>query len=1651
MASPRSFHSKWAVPLAGCLFAASGLAARILTESTIPDGISQGCADALLTDIACSNVIKVLQPGFYYSQTNLQSICDDVCASALASYHNAVVSNCASDSWTTAGGVDEPVAMITELMRYSYNLSCLTHEGRFCNNVAAAYAAAADPDGTLPAGGDFGDHDTSDPCDLCLVKNLQFQAESPYYDGLRLQSQSIYESKTASCGVSNMPLTTKTASLITTTLTVPSSTPTCTGTVYSIQPGDDCHKISLAQGIGTEWLLLDNDLFASCHNFPTQGELCLINTCTVYTVLETDTCAAIAKMHSITESQLRAWNPSINAGCQNLEKLIGDQLCISKPGKPYIPPGSTTLAPSIPTTAAPQPTNVASGTNTYCGRYYQAQLGDYCNLLVMKFSISLADFRFLNPAINENCTNLYAEESYCVQAVGDINTYSGKPGYTTHVLTRTGSLEDSATTFPPVVWSSPTPTTTQIPLASGTRKDCYSYLVGDDWQTDLSGTDLGSNCNLIASVWDVTLEDLRVWNPSLGDTSDPSCAFASGVRYCAKYYYGFKTYEEEPGVNPDLPVRDGMAEDCTLAVYVNPSGGQTCQEILDSWELTIAQFYEWNPSVGSDCSGMWAGYQYCVRTEDYVEPTPTTASTTISATATTSPTAPGPTQDGQPSDCDKWHLVQSGDDCSVIYDTYGITQDEFLEWNPAVSEDCLTGFWASYAYCVGVASSNTTPTTTSAESTSTVSTSAAPTDTGPVAAPEPNQAGNAIASCNEYGQAQEGDWCSLFADSLPHRKMEPQGDVFDLTIEGSDQNLPEPLPSTIRVDSTQDSLERFDSVFHGNSHRQSIKDIIYQVVLPPVTTKRLKKLQSSREAATNNVVFTQAIFNLFNRLSKWEGNQVALTLKAGSPSDDAKVLDALDTKHGGSPPIWDYRNVWKFLMINETMLPSGVLPQVGCISKLELSDVRREIHPQSAGIIAAASPKARDMTWGFLLPGRRLPGLRKEIRSMLAHVLAKTPFPAVETWEITLGDTSPLNENFELESYCEKGEDDDLSLAVRRLLSLPTLTNLKLTGSWILSPVAFLAPTTTTFSSSLTNLRLELAVTTPTGGWISTGDSTNPDEDLDPEYYDSEASRASFNSEHSDHSDFMQHGDWEMADGNLPAAWFRYTPDPSTFNPLFLSLVHMFDDEWRMDDEMRAALRSTHPDGVGIFICIRSEIIEMTGQSGKAVEGSCGLSILSSIAAVLLGTVCQVRAKSAVGDRVLVVLEDANEKQLYSQFWQDLESRDFLLSFESPKNDQLSLFRHGELAYDHLILTPPKSKGYGPALTPKLLVDYTNAGGNVLLGLSSTASTPSAISSLLLELDISLPADRTSVVVDHFHFDTSSAPDKHDVLLLPRPQPLRQDVINFFGGDGVLALPNTVGQSLGNASPLLAPILKAPATAYTHNPKDEGDSVEIEDIFATGSQLSLISALQARNNARFVVLGSLEMLQDKWFDASVQAPGGKASKTVNREFAQQLTEWVFKEVGVLKVVGVQHQLVEEASRSPAGNTTDLGFVNPPIYRIKNDVTFSITLSLYSHTHYLPFNPPPGDEIQLEFSMLSPFHRLPLVDYNRPFLTNIEEKRQVTVRHFAHDEWPRSFVITGAWPWVTGLWSVIGGFLVLTVVWLYCDPQPIDRKRAELAK
>ncbi|KAL0937468.1 dolichyl-diphosphooligosaccharide-protein glycosyltransferase 48kD subunit [Colletotrichum truncatum] len=447
----------------------------------------------------------------------------------------------------------------------------------------------------------------------------------------------------------------------------------------------------------------------------------------------------------------------------------------------------------------------------------------------------------------------------------------------------------------------------------------------------------------------------------------------------------------------------------------------------------------------------------------------------------------------------------------------------------------------------------------------------------------------------------------------------------------------------------------------------------------------------------------------------------------------------------------------------------------------------------------------------------------------------------------------------------------------------------------------------------------------------------------------------------------------------------------------------------------------------------------------------------SLISLCLLFLAAAVHAVSVTGGRLLAILDDVAEKEDYSKFLGDLESRGYTISYESPKSESLQLFKLGERVYDHVLLFPSKIKGLGPNLTANVLLQFINANGNILLTLSSTATIPTSLVSLLAELDIALPADRTGLVVDHFNYDALSAPEKHDVLALPAPKQLRAGLKTYFSQEGeVLALPNTVGHILGSGQ-LLTPILRAPKTAYSYNPKEQSEVVDASDLFAAGEQLSLVSVFQARNSARFTVVGSAELFRNKWFDAKIKPAGAaKEVKTWNREFAKRVSGWTFKEIGVLRTNEIEHHLNE------AANDT-----NPEIYRVKNDVTYSISLSEYSWDKWTPFTVPSDDELQLEFSMLSPFHRLKLspkastadestytvsfvlpdqhgifnfkVNYKRPFLTNLEEKNTVSVRHMAHDEWPRSYVISGAWPWLSGIFATVTGFVLFSALWMYSAP------------
>ncbi|CAG8447010.1 5597_t:CDS:2 [Ambispora gerdemannii] len=427
-----------------------------------------------------------------------------------------------------------------------------------------------------------------------------------------------------------------------------------------------------------------------------------------------------------------------------------------------------------------------------------------------------------------------------------------------------------------------------------------------------------------------------------------------------------------------------------------------------------------------------------------------------------------------------------------------------------------------------------------------------------------------------------------------------------------------------------------------------------------------------------------------------------------------------------------------------------------------------------------------------------------------------------------------------------------------------------------------------------------------------------------------------------------------------------------------------------------------------------------------------------------------VQAKSATGERVLVLLDDEADKALYSQFFKTLEDRKYTFSYKTASDPKVDLLAFNERAFDHVINFAPKTKNYDNKVNPAAFIDFVNRGGNILLAASSGLSE--TIRDFAREFDIEFD-DRDTSVIDHFNYDVSDSDGKHTLLVLDDKKGgftnnsmiLSQETL-----EGPPILYKGIGHKIGTV-PLLTRVAWITSnTAYSYETKE--DQIADQDPFILGSDISLVSALQARNNARVTFVGSLELFQDSSLNSPVQKINSKEShpKSGNQAFVDDLTKWTFQEKGVLKVTARRHHL--EGEEEPLET-----------YRIKDNIVYSIEISEYTNEKWQPFN---GTDVQLEVIMLDPYIRRTLtpleiqpqnhhnsrifeshlqlpdvygvftfkVNYKRPGYSYIIDMTTVAVRPFRHNEYPR--FILAAYPYYAGAASMSVGFLVFSTVWIF---------------
>ncbi|KAK3325106.1 WSC domain-containing protein [Apodospora peruviana] len=161
-------------------------------------------------------------------------------------------------------------------------------------------------------------------------------------------------------------------------------------------------------------------------------QICLPPACNTGFLAETGTCAsALASLVNTTGTsdnatmmaQFQTWNPNMIGTC---DQLMGNQhLCVSPhggfvalPSPVYNPTGASGTYYTTATPPGPTPT----GTSPECGLYYEVRAQDTCQVIALRYGITLDAFLQLNPELLADCTNLWLGYSYCVYPVAPAPT-----------------------------------------------------------------------------------------------------------------------------------------------------------------------------------------------------------------------------------------------------------------------------------------------------------------------------------------------------------------------------------------------------------------------------------------------------------------------------------------------------------------------------------------------------------------------------------------------------------------------------------------------------------------------------------------------------------------------------------------------------------------------------------------------------------------------------------------------------------------------------------------------------------------------------------------------------------------------------------------------------------------------------------------------------------------------------------------------------------------------------------------------------------------------------------------------------------------------------------------------------------------------------
>ncbi|KAF2283602.1 hypothetical protein GH714_012154 [Hevea brasiliensis] len=299
-----------------------------------------------------------------------------------------------------------------------------------------------------------------------------------------------------------------------------------------------------------------------------------------------------------------------------------------------------------------------------------------------------------------------------------------------------------------------------------------------------------------------------------------------------------------------------------------------------------------------------------------------------------------------------------------------------------------------------------------------------------------------------------------------------------------------------------------------------------------------------------------------------------------------------------------------------------------------------------------------------------------------------------------------------------------------------------------------------------------------------------------------------------------------------------------------------------------------------------------------------------------------------------------------------LKSRGFDLDFKLADDPKLALQRYGQYLYDGLVLFSPSVERFGVALDLAAVLDFVDSGHDLIVAADASASD--LIKSIATECGVDFDESLRNIAgsigfgFDHKNFAVSEIEGDH--TLIAADDFIQSDVILGKTKIEAPVLFKGIAHSINGANGLALKVLSASPSAYSANPSSKLSSPPS----LTGSTISLVSVMQARNNARIMITGSLDMFSNRFFRSGVQNAESaiKYDKSGNEQFVAELTKWI----SMKEAVNVRHHKLGETDE-------------PAMYRIKDDLEFYVEIYEWSGKSWEPYV---ANDAQVQFYMMSPY-------------------------------------------------------------------------------